>query len=60
MARRGEKTERLRLRIWVAVLITLSAAAGAAAQTWQRLGPEGGMVHSLAAATGGRTVDKTE
>jgi len=54
MARRGENTERLLLRIWIAVLITLSAAAGAAAQIWQRLGPEGGMVVSLATATGGR------
>ncbi|HXR33473.1 MAG TPA: hypothetical protein VN830_07185 [Verrucomicrobiae bacterium] len=38
----------------MAVLITLSATAGAAAQSWQRLGPEGGMVMSLAAAPGGR------
>jgi photosystem II stability/assembly factor-like uncharacterized protein len=54
MARRGENTERLLLRIWTAVLITLSAAAGAGAQTWQRLGPEGGTVVSLAAATAQR------
>ncbi|MGB2678750.1 MAG: hypothetical protein WAN12_16830 [Candidatus Acidiferrum sp.] len=60
MARLWENTERLLLRIWIAVLIALSAAAGAGAQTWQRLGPEGGMVMSLAAAIGERTVDKTE
>ena len=54
MARRGEATGRLLLRIWIAVLITLGAAARTRAQTWQRLGPEGGMVVSLAAATGER------
>ena len=54
MVRCRERTQRLLLRIWIAVLITLSAAAGAGAQNWQRLGPEGGMVVSLAAATGER------
>ncbi|HKM81058.1 MAG TPA: hypothetical protein VJY15_08875 [Candidatus Acidoferrum sp.] len=45
---------RLPFRFWIAVLVTLSVTQVAAAQNWQRLGPEGGMVVSLGAATGGR------
>lgn len=54
MTKRRERTQRLVLRPWITVLIALSAAADAPAQSWQRLGPEGGMVVSLAAATGER------
>lgn len=54
MTKRRGKTQRLLSKLGIAALILLGAAAGAAAQTWQRLGPEGGMVVSLAAATDGR------
>ncbi len=54
MTKRRKRTPRLLLRLWIAVLITLSVAVNAAAQSWQRLGPDGGMVVSLGAATGGR------
>jgi photosystem II stability/assembly factor-like uncharacterized protein len=40
----------LRLRLWAAALLALITNSGICAQTWQRLGPEGGMVVSLAAA----------
>jgi len=54
MAKRGERTERLLLRIGVVIFLMLSAAASTRAQTWQRLDPEGGMVVSLARAASGR------
>src|SRR5208337_3669252 len=53
-SRRNENMRRLPFRFWIAVLVTLSVTQVAAAQNWQRLGPEGGMVVSLGAATGGR------
>jgi photosystem II stability/assembly factor-like uncharacterized protein len=40
----------LRLRLLAAVLLALITNGGISAQTWHRLGPEGGMVVSLAAA----------
>lgn len=54
MARHAHNTEQFLLRVWFAVLITLSATAAAGAQTWQRLEPEGGMVVSLATSPAGR------
>ena len=54
MPSRSGKLHRLLLRFWIAVLVMVSAGEGVAAQTWERLGPEGGMVVSLGATPGGR------
>lgn len=43
----------MRLRIWFAVLLSCSVAAGVRAQKWERLGPDGGMVVSLGTTASG-------
>jgi outer membrane protein assembly factor BamB len=41
------------VRIAILIWITLAAAAGSGAQSWERLGPEGGMVLSLGVDSAG-------
>jgi len=40
-------------KIWMAFLLLASLSAGGRAQTWERLGPEGGLVVSLGASAAG-------
>jgi photosystem II stability/assembly factor-like uncharacterized protein len=54
MAIRSETTERFLLNIAALLFLISSAAANLSAQTWQRLGPAGGMVVSLAGDANGR------
>jgi photosystem II stability/assembly factor-like uncharacterized protein len=54
MAKRGVTMARLLLRIGSVLFLVVSAAASMGAQAWRRLGPEGGMVVSLASTTSGR------
>jgi photosystem II stability/assembly factor-like uncharacterized protein len=48
----GETEESLRVRIWAGILVALCFGALGQAQTWERLGPDGGLVVSLGASAG--------
>jgi len=54
MAKHGETTGRLGLNIGALLFLVLSVGANMSAQTWRRLGPDGGMVVSLAGDANGR------
>ena len=40
----------MRLKVGIGILLIVGSSASAVAQTWSRLGPEGGMVISLGAS----------